>query len=115
MFSESQSSAIWTLRTSLKKEKFPIWKVIIKELCKSRSSRREVNVGRLASVTADNEVVIVPGKILGSGNINHKLTIWSSSISVTAAKKIILAGGKLIPLDHLIQKYPTGKGVRIIG
>jgi large subunit ribosomal protein L18e len=115
MFSESQSGAIWTLRKSLKKEKFPIWKVIIKELSRSRSNRREVNVGRLASVTANNDVVIVPGKILGSGNINHKLTIWSSSISVAAAKKIILAGGKLIPLEHLIQKYPTGKGVRIIG
>ena len=99
----------------MKKEKFPIWKVIIRELSKSRSNRREVNVGRLARVTAADEVVIVPGKILGSGSINHKLTIWSSSISVSAAKKIMLAGGKLIPLDHLLQKYPTGKGVRIIG
>ena len=115
MFSESQSSAIWTLRSSLKKEKFPIWKLVIKELSKSRSNRREVNVGRLASVTADNEVVIVPGKILGSGNINHKITVWSSGISVAAANKIITAGGKLIPLEHLIEKYPTGKGVRIIG
>lgn len=115
MFSESQSSAIWTLRSSLKKEKFPIWKLIIKELSKSRSIRREVNVGRLASVTADNEVVIVPGKILGSGNINHKITVWSSGISVAAANKIITAGGKLIPLEQVIEKYPTGKGVRIIG
>ncbi len=115
MFSESQSSAIMTLRKNLKKEKFPIWKTIINELSRSRSNRREVNVSNLANVTQENDVVIVPGKILGSGNISHKLTVWSSSISEGAARKITFAGGKLVSLETLMNKYPSGKGVRIIG
>jgi large subunit ribosomal protein L18e len=43
----------------------------VKRTLKVRSNRREVNIGMLANVTNENDVVIVPGKILGSGNIGH--------------------------------------------
>jgi large subunit ribosomal protein L18e len=93
----------------------PIWKAVIKELSRSRSNRKEVNIGELAHVTKDKEVVMVPGKILGSGEISHKLTVWCFTISEVATRKILDAGGKMLPLDSLIKKYPDGKGVRIIG
>jgi large subunit ribosomal protein L18e len=51
----------------------------------------------LAHVTKDKEVVIVPGKILGSGEISHKLTIWCINISEVATKKILDAGGQNTP------------------
>lgn len=115
MFPDTLNNTIWTLRNALKKNKVPIWKAVIKELSRSRSNRREVNIGELAHVTKDKEVVIVPGKILGSGEISHKLTVWCFTISEVATRKILDAGGKILPLDSLIKKYPHGKGVRIIG
>ena len=115
MFPDTLNNTIWTLRNALKKNKVPIWKAVIKELSRSRSNRREVNIGELAHVTKDKEVVIVPGKILGSGEISHKLTVWCFTISEVATRKILEAGGKILPLDSLIKKYPDGKGVRIIG
>jgi large subunit ribosomal protein L18e len=115
MFPDTLNNTIWTLRNALKKNKVPIWKAVIKELSRSRSNRREVNIGELAHVTKDKEVVIVPGKILGSGEISHKLTVWCFTISEVATRKILDAGGKILPLDNLIKKYPDGKGVRIIG
>ena len=115
MFPDTSNNTIWTLRNGLKKNKVPIWKAVIKELSRSRSNRREVNIGELAHVTKDKEVVIVPGKILGSGEISHKLTVWCFTISEVATRKILDAGGKILSLDSLIKKYPDGKGVRIIG
>ncbi len=115
MFPDTLNNTIWTLRNALKKNKVPIWKAVIKELSRSRSNRREVNIGELAHVTKDKEVVIVPGKILGSGEISHKLTVWCFTISEVATRKILDADGKILPLDSLIKKYPDGKGVRIIG
>jgi large subunit ribosomal protein L18e len=115
MFPDTLNNTIWTLRNALKKNKVPIWKAVIKELSRSRSNRREVNIGELAHVTKDKEVVIVPGKILGSGEISHKLTVWCFTISEVATRKILDAGGKILPLDSFIKKYPDGKGVRIIG
>lgn len=57
----------------------------------------------------------MPSKILASGEISHKLTIWCFAISEAATKKILDAGGKILALDNLIKKYPDGKGVRLIG
>jgi large subunit ribosomal protein L18e len=108
-------NTIWTLRKAFKKNKAPIWRVLEDELSGPRSNRREVNVNRLTNVTKNSEVVVVPGKILGAGSIGHKLTVCAFSISEMAAKKIIESGGKVITLADLIEKYPDGKGVRIIG
>lgn len=108
-------NSIWTLRSSFKKSKAPIWRALERRISGSRSNRSEVNVGALAAATKTGEVVVVPGKVLGTGTLGHKLTVCSFSISESAAKKIIEAGGTVLLLEEFVKKYPDGKGVRIIG
>ena len=108
-------TAIWTLRSAFKKNKAPIWRALEEELSGSRINRREINIRRLAQVTKAGEVIVVPGKILGTGNLGHKLTVCAFSISESAAKKVIESGGKVVTFEDLIKKHPEGKGVRIIG
>jgi len=59
--------------------------------------------------------VVFPGKVLGTGNVPHKITLYSFSISNSAADKIIDNGGKLISYSDLIEQNPTGKGVVLLG
>ena len=108
-------NTIWTLRSAFKKNKAPIWQALKEELAGSRANRREINLRRLAAITKAGEVVVIPGKILGTGNLDHKLTVCSFSISETAAKKVLESGSKFMTFEDLIKKYPDGKGVRIIG
>ena len=108
-------STIWSLHNAFKRNKAPIWRALQKELAGPRANRREINVRRLAQITKADEVVIVPGKILGTGSLGHKLTVCAFSISQTAARKITDSGGKVVTFDDLIDKHPDGKGVRIIG
>ena len=108
-------NTIWTLRNAFKRNKAPIWRALQEELAGPRANRREINVRRLAQITKANEVVVIPGKVLGTGSLGHKLTVCAFSISETAAKKIIESGGKVVTFDDLINKHPDGKGVRIIG
>ena len=103
------------LSKAFKNNKTPLWRVLEKELAGPRANRREVNVRRLAEITSPNDVVAIPGKVLGTGSIGHKLTVSAFSISQTAAKKVIDSGGKVITFDDLIKKHPDGRGVRIIG
>jgi large subunit ribosomal protein L18e len=58
---------------------------------------------------------VFPGKVLGTGNIPHKITLCSFSISDSAAAKVIENGGNLISYSKLIEKHPTGKGVVLLG
>ena len=108
-------NTIWGLRNAFKKNKAPIWRALQDELAGPRANRREINVRRLAEITKADEVVVVPGKVLGTGNLGHKLTVCAYSISETAAKKIVDSGGKVMTFDDLINNHPNGKGVRIIG
>ena len=108
-------NTIWSLRNAFKRNKAPIWRALQEELTGPRANRREINVRRLAKITKADEVVIVPGKVLGTGSLGHKLTVCAFSISETAAKKIIESGGKVVTFDDLIEKHPDGKGVRMIG
>ncbi len=103
------------LRQASTKHKAPIWSKLAQMAQKPNIARRIVNVGRLNDVTNDNDVIVVPGKVLGTGNISHKITLCSFSISTAAAKKITGAGGKIINYSEVISKFPTGKGVKIIG
>ena len=105
----------WILRSAYKKTKAPIWKSLEKHVLSSRSKRREINVGKLSLITKDNEVVFIPGKLLGNGNIGHKLTVSAFSFSRSAAEKILRSGGRVILLDEFVDSYPDGKGVRILG
>ena len=67
---------------------------------------------RLNKYTKDNEIILVPGKVLGTGNLNHKLTIAAFSYSETAKEKL---KGNIVSIDELLKKDPKGKNIRIIG
>ena len=102
------------LKQASKKNEAPIWSRLA-DLALKPSSRRVVNLTRINKTTKENDILFVPGKVLGTGNISHKITLSSFSMSVTAANKIIQNGGNIITYSDMIKKYPTGKGVIIFG
>lgn len=108
-------STVWTLRSAFKKSKAPIWRSLEEEFSGPRANRREINVGRMGAITKAGEVLVVPGKVLGTGSLGHKLTVCAYSVSEGAAKKIVSAGGRVISFEELVKKHPDGRGVRIIG
>lgn len=104
-----------TLRGASKKNNAPIWKRLADLALKSAQSRRVINLGQLDKFISDNDVVIVPGKVLGTGSLTHKITLCSFSISTSGARKVTQSGGKILDLLQLIKSNPTGKDVKIIG
>ncbi|SRR5579875_419246 len=103
------------LEVASKKNKAPIWSVLAEMALKPSRARRVLNLGQIDRCVADNDIVVVPGKVLGTGSMSHKITLCSFSISTTGAKKITQSGGKVVNFSQLIKNNPTGKGVRIIG
>ena len=103
------------LKQASSKNDAPIWSKLAKLALKTSSVRRVVNLTKINEVTKENAVIVVPGKVLGTGNVSHKITLSSFSISNSAANKIIESGGTIISFSEMIKKFPTGKGVIIIG
>ena len=77
------------LKQASKKNEAPIWSKLADLALKSSSSKRTVNLTRINKITKENDILFVPGKILGTGNI--------------------------MVYSDMIKKFPTGKGVIIFG
>lgn len=93
----------------------PIWGKIAEYALKPSIARRDLNLNRIGQLTRENDTVVFPGKVLGTGSISHKITLFSFSISNSAASKIIENGGKIISHTDLIKQNPTGKEVVLLG
>ena len=103
------------LKNSSVKNDAPIWAKLAEYALKPSIARRDINLNRISQLTKENDTVVFPGKVLGTGNVPHKITLCSFSISNSAADKIIDNGGKLISYSDLIEQNPTGKGVVLLG
>ncbi len=106
---------ILELRKQGSMQNVPLWKRIADDLEKPTRQRRAVNLSRISRFTEENETVIVPGKVLGSGMLNHKLTIAAFSFSSGALEKINKVNAKAISINELMKEPVAGKRVRILG
>jgi large subunit ribosomal protein L18e len=103
------------LKKASTKNDAPIWARLAEYALKPSAARRHINVNRIGQLTKDTDTVVFPGKVLGTGDIDHKITLCSFSISNSAAAKILEKGGKVVSFSDLIAKHPTGKGVVLLG
>lgn len=92
-----------------------IWRAVAEELLKSRRRRRAINISRINRYTNPGDCVVVPGKVLGAGTLEHPVTIAALGFSKTALEKIQRAGGKAISIFDLLRENPRGSDVKIIG
>ena len=90
------------------------WKRVESLLSRPRSRLAEVNVGKIARLTQKGDRVVVPGKVLGKGEINHSVTIAALSFSSSALSKLRSAGCKVMRLDEFTMVEQKGSGVKII-
>ena len=103
------------LKDASKKNEAPIWSKIAKNALKSNSNKKTINLKKIDRLTDDGNAVVISGKILGTGKLSHKVLVSSFSISNSAAKKIKESGGEILKFSDMIQRFPSGKGVKIIG
>ena len=103
------------LKKKSKEQSINLWKRVANDLEKPTRQRRVVNLSSISRYTKENEIIVVPGKVLGAGNLEHKITISAFQFSDGAKEKIEKVGAKIIPLLELSKENPSGKGIKIIG
>ena len=103
------------LRAQASLQKVLLWRRIADDLEKPSRQRRHVNLYQLAKHSKENESVIVPGKVLGTGDLPHKVTIAAFTFSQSARDKIKKANGQCLTIKEVLSKNPKAKDLRIIG
>jgi large subunit ribosomal protein L18e len=105
---------IQVLKKESREKQAPIWLDIAEYLSKSNSQRITVNLSSLNRNTKRADTIVIPGKLLATGSINHALTVAAFGASEKAKAKLVAAKGKYISIPELLEKNPKGANVRII-
>ncbi|MEC7720396.1 MAG: 50S ribosomal protein L18e [Candidatus Thermoplasmatota archaeon] len=112
---QSLVSLIGDLKDQSRSSGSALWRDVAARLERSRSNWAEPNLSRLSRHAADEDTILVPGKLLGSGEISGKPSVAAYSVSAGARSKIEAAGGRIMTIRELMKENPNGKGVRILG
>jgi len=91
----------------------PVWKAVAKGLNRPRRRRYEVNLSRIEKFAKQNDTIIVPGIVLGEGEIRKHVTVAALKFSSEARKKIEKAGGKCLAIEQASGLEPSK--IRIMG
>lgn len=92
-----------------------VWKKIATELERPTRERRVVNLSRINANAAENEVVVVPGKVLADGELTKKVSVVAYNFSQSAKEKIIASKGQIMTIEELLKKDLKASDLRILG
>jgi len=107
------SSLIADLKSAARNAGGDVWSDVAERLEKPRRTHAEVNLGRIERYAREEETVVVPGKVLGSGVLNKDVTVAAVDFSGTATEKIDQVG-ETMQLEQAIEQNPAGENVRVI-
>jgi large subunit ribosomal protein L18e len=91
-----------------------IWRDVAKRLEKPSRNYASVNVSKINRHTAAQDTILIAGKVLGSGDLDHSVTVAALSFSGQAASKIVAAGGKCLKIEDLVAAAPKSSTIRIL-
>ncbi|MFQ5838215.1 MAG: 50S ribosomal protein L18e [Thermoplasmata archaeon] len=106
---------IGDLRQAARENDAPLWRDLARRLSRPNASWAEVNLSRLERYTSEGDVLVVPGKLLGSGRLSKPVKVAALKASRTAREKVEAAGGRVLDLRQLMEENPSGSGIRIMG
>ena len=105
---------ITELRKTSAIQQAPVWSAVADDLARPTRQKAIVNLAKLARSTKQGEVIIVPGKVLGDGELSHSLTIAALGFSASAQLKLKANKTIMITITDALKKDPKGKSVRIL-
>ncbi|AAR39331.1 NEQ489 [Nanoarchaeum equitans Kin4-M] len=92
----------------LEKTKRPIFKYIAELLSKPKRRKKHfvVNLWKIEKHSNDGDTIIVPGKVLGSGELTKDVKVVALSFSQTALEKL---KDKAIYLENFVEQAKDKK------
>jgi len=105
---------VYKLKKQSREKNTKIYKSIAKRLEKPKRIHPTTNISKLEKYLNKGDTAIIPGKLLGDGEITKPITISAKQFSKTAKTKIEQAGGKCLTYEEILKKNPSGSKIKIM-
>uniref|UniRef100_A0A7C2VB19 Large ribosomal subunit protein eL18 n=1 Tax=Ignisphaera aggregans TaxID=334771 RepID=A0A7C2VB19_9CREN len=102
------------LRSYANKYNARVWRYVAELLARPARRRVVVNLSKINRHAKDGDTIVVPGKVLGAGIIDRKVTVAAVAFSQQAVLKIKASGGKVLHVLELVKENPHGTNVKVI-
>ena len=99
-----------TLSAALKEKS---WFPLAKMLSGSTKKQPSYNLSDINAVAKEG-IVVIPGKVLGSGSLDKKVSIYALSFSSSAADKLKAGKVEMGSILELIEKNKKATGVQVL-
>ncbi|MDG7034623.1 MAG: 50S ribosomal protein L18e [Nitrososphaerota archaeon] len=104
-----------SLKDAYRKTKRSIWNDLYRRIKhSSRSEFTRINTSKLNRVAPEGAFIVVPGKVLGTGNIDKKITVGALAYSKAARARIEDAGGKAMTFSEFVASYSNKGGIMVV-
>ena len=99
-----KKSVIEALKLLNKSKKVKLFKALMQSIRAPERQRTEINVGKISRYSKPKSVVVVPGKVLGFGQMEHAVEIVALDFSEESKRKITAAGGSVKSFKWLTER-----------
>lgn len=76
------------LKKQSREKQVPLWRDIALRLERPTRQCHEVNLSRINRYTKEKDLILVPGKVLGAGELDHQLTVAALGFSGSAKARL---------------------------
>ncbi len=113
---EKTRKLVALLEKAGRKSKSAIWIELATRVTKPRRHRPDINLWKIEKLAKvfEGKSLVVPGKVLGFGEISQKASIVALEFSSQAEAKIKKAGGEGILLEEALEKGIKPKNMVIV-
>ena len=91
------------------------WLKVANVISRPRRKKFAMNLDEINSEAKEGEVVVVPGKVLGRGDVSKKIKIVALDFSESTKEKLKKSKIEIVRLNDEIKKNPSAKGLKILG
>ena len=81
-----------------------LWKRVLELSAVPTRSRRAVNIYKINKYSKEGDNIIVPGKVLSEGRMEHKVTITAMEYSAAAQVRLRSSQCTIKKLDDMLQQ-----------
>ncbi|MBI2449015.1 50S ribosomal protein L18e [Candidatus Pacearchaeota archaeon] len=90
------------------------WIGVANILSYPRRKKIEKNIDELNKEAEENITIVVPGKVLGGGDVNKKIKVVAFSFSKEALRKLKGKHCEALSIEEELNKNHDGKGLKIL-
>ena len=90
------------------------WIKLAHVLSGATRKQASVNIEQIEKQTKAGDTILIPGKVLGSGELSKKVRICAIGISASAREKLKASKSEFVTIANEIKANPKAEGIKVI-